>query len=206
MNPQVTTNGASSAAVYERGAQRLHDAIATSCDPREPFAERVQAALRAALALLAADPTLARLLTVEPCLGSELVIRRHQRWQKRYGALLRRAAAESPEASSHPSFLEPALIGGLRFQVARPRPRRPDGGAGGAASWLLGVPPRLLLGPQVGGLSTSAPAQVACAATDSSQRLSLSVPGRGHLPETCPSLAFADRLKFGTRRRPLQAR
>ncbi len=118
MSPQAATDRVSAAVVYERGAQRLHDAITAVCDPHASFADRVQAALRAALALLAADPDLARLLTVEPYLDDDDTFLRYQHWKKHYGALLRRAAAESPEASTNPPFVEPALIGGLRSQIA----------------------------------------------------------------------------------------
>lgn len=118
MSTSATRNGASTAADYERGAERLHDVIAASCDPRAPFAERVQSGLRVALALLVADPDLARLLTVEPYLDDDDTFLRYQHWKKRYGALLRRAAPESPEALTNPPFVEPALIGGIRSQIA----------------------------------------------------------------------------------------
>ena len=118
MSAGVATNGTSATADYERAAQRLRDTIAAACDPRDAFADRVQAGLRVALALLAADPALARLLTVEPFLGDGDPLPRYRHWQKRYGALLRRAAAESPEALTNPPFVEPALIGGIRSQIA----------------------------------------------------------------------------------------
>jgi hypothetical protein len=119
MSTRVTSNGASPVAAYEHGAERLLGAITATCDPRAGFAVQVEVALRAALEFLASEPGLARRLTVEPRLGDEAGIRSYQRWQKLYGALLRRAAGAHPELPIHPRFLEPALIGGIRFQIAR---------------------------------------------------------------------------------------
>ena len=47
---------------------------------------------------------------------------------------MRGAAAACPEAGSHPFFLEPFLIGGIRFQIAR---RVLDGEAGQLEQLLL---------------------------------------------------------------------
>lgn len=105
--------------IRERGAQRLYQEIAATYDPRVGFAKGVEAALRATLALFAADPDLARLLTAEPFPEDEASIACYRRWKKRYGALLRHAAAGCPEASVHPPFVEPVLIDGIRSQISR---------------------------------------------------------------------------------------
>ena len=108
-----------SADARKRGAERLHEAIAAAYDPRADFAEKVEVALGAALAFLAAEPDLAHQLAVEPYfLWDDASVACRERWRKRYGALLRHAAAQSPEALTHPPFVEPALIGGIRFQIA----------------------------------------------------------------------------------------
>ena len=115
----ATWNGASSPSAFDHGAERLLETITATCDPRAGFAKQVESAFSAALALLATEPGLAHLLTVEPRLGNEAAIRSYQRWKKRYGALLRHAAGTDAELPVHPRFLEPALIGGICFQVRR---------------------------------------------------------------------------------------
>ena len=108
-----------SAAAYDRGAERLLRTIALACDPRAGFAEQVEAALGVTLALFAAEPDLARLLALPPFGGDEEVMRCRHRWLRRYGAMLRRAAAGQPKAAAHPPLLEPTLIGGIYFQISR---------------------------------------------------------------------------------------
>jgi hypothetical protein len=73
-----------------------------------------------ALEMLAAEPDLARLLTVDPYLdGEEGALDALQEWIGRLGKLLDAAAASDPRASREPAFLAPFLIGGVRFQIAR---------------------------------------------------------------------------------------
>jgi hypothetical protein len=103
----------------EAGAERLRDAVLAACARRKDFPGQLEAALRAALELLAADPDLAHLLTVRPYLDDgEAALRAQRRWLHRFGELLRNAAPACPEADSRPRFLEPFLIGGIRFQIA----------------------------------------------------------------------------------------
>ncbi len=115
----VPTFNTASPDARERCAERLHEAISAAHDPDADFPEQVRSAIAAALALLAADPALTRLLTVEPCPGDKAAIGCHQRWKKRYGALLRNAAADSPQALTHPQFLEPILIDCIRARISR---------------------------------------------------------------------------------------
>jgi hypothetical protein len=104
---------------YERGAERLLAAIAVALEPGASFPQQVESALRATLALFAAEPELGRLLTVQPFAGDEVALDCYQRWQQRCAALLRAAAARSPSAYVHPPFLEPALIDGISWQISR---------------------------------------------------------------------------------------
>jgi len=113
------------AATYERGVGRLLETVAAACERQVGFPAQVEAGLRATLALFAADPELARLLAVRPYGAGEGAIRCHEQGLKRCGALLRRAAASDPDAFVQPAFLEPALIGGICWQVTR---RLFDGG------------------------------------------------------------------------------
>jgi hypothetical protein len=81
---------------------------------------RLEAGLRTALEMLAADPGLARRLIVDPYLGVDHVALDAQReWIGRLGRLLDVAATSDPRASREPSFLAPFLIGGVRFRIAR---------------------------------------------------------------------------------------
>jgi hypothetical protein len=102
---------------YERGAERLLRTVTAACEPGAAFAEQVEAALRAALALFAAEPELGRLLTMRPFDGGDEVIARYLHWQRRYGELLAAAAARDPAAYRHPSFVAPALVSGVCWRV-----------------------------------------------------------------------------------------
>jgi hypothetical protein len=103
---------------YESGSERLLDEIIVACESASNFPQRVEAALRATLELFAAEPDLGLLLTISPPAEDELAVRRHERWQQRFGDLLRGAAERSPSAGTHPPFVEPILIAGLRWQIA----------------------------------------------------------------------------------------
>ena len=104
---------------YECGAERLRETVAASCKPDAAFAEQVEAALRATLALFAADPELGRLLTVRPFEGGEEAIGCYLRWQRRCGDLLSAAAARDQAAYPHPPFVAPALIAGICWRISR---------------------------------------------------------------------------------------
>lgn len=102
------------------GARRLFEAVREACLGGADFPARLEAGLRAALELLAADPDLAQLLTVQPFIsgsGEDLAGLRH--WLGRFAELLRDAAADHFEADSHPRLSELFLLGGVRFQIAR---------------------------------------------------------------------------------------
>jgi hypothetical protein len=103
---------------YESGAERLLDEITAACESAVNFPQRLEAGLRATLELFAAEPRLGLLLTARPSDGDELALRRQERWQERFGDLLREAAAKSPGAHSQPSFVAPVLIAGIRWQIS----------------------------------------------------------------------------------------
>lgn len=102
---------------YDRGAERLFDAVVATCDPKADFAARVEAGLRAGLSLLAAEPSLARTLTVRAGVGEE-GLRRHRYWQERFAVLLGGAATA---VAPHPAldFIEPILIGGVLWLIGQ---------------------------------------------------------------------------------------
>jgi hypothetical protein len=104
----------------DAGARRLYAVVRGACVEADGFPARLAAGLGAALEMLAADPELARLLTVEPYIGGDEEALDAQRdWIDRFGGLLRDAAADDTRAAREPSFLAPFLIGGVRFQIAR---------------------------------------------------------------------------------------
>jgi hypothetical protein len=104
----------------EAAAERLFTAVREACAETDGLPARLALGLSAALELLAADPEMARLLTVDPYLGGGgAALEAHRAWIARFGDLLRAAVAADPRASVKPSFLAPFLIGGVRFQIAR---------------------------------------------------------------------------------------
>lgn len=105
-------------AAYEEGQGRLREAITRACEPAAGLPAKVESALGAALSLLAADPDLAHLLAAPPDRADTEAWRRRWEWQRRYGELLRDAAVRDG-ATVPPFFVEPTLIGGLAFLVAR---------------------------------------------------------------------------------------
>jgi len=117
--PESSPRASVLAASYERGAERVRAAIAVALEPDADFAEWVEAALRSALGLLAAEPSLAHLLVVRPFAGDAEALACYERWQRRCAEALREAAAGDPDAYEHPSFFEPALVSDVCAQVAR---------------------------------------------------------------------------------------
>ena len=108
----------SEAPALDAGAGRLLEAIASACDCEMTFVARLQAALASALAFLAAEPALARLLARRPYTDAE-AMRARQAWLERYGVRLRRAAASDPSTSVNPPFVEPAILSGVAFSISR---------------------------------------------------------------------------------------
>ncbi len=103
---------------YERGAGRLFETVIAAGGAEVGFGDQVRAALDAGLALLASEPELADLVALQPYECGQSLLGSHLSWVDRYAGLLRRAARFSPEANANPSFVEPALLGGVRWQIA----------------------------------------------------------------------------------------
>ncbi len=103
----------------ERDGERLFEVLA-DCDQDDPFPLRIETALRAALAMLAQEPALIRLLRVDPLLEQSLPSVAAQRsWLRRYAELLRTSAIEA-SAPKHPmASLEPSLIRGICWTIAK---------------------------------------------------------------------------------------
>ncbi len=106
------------AAALEAAHERLLGVLTFPCYARAGLAQRVEGSLGACLAFLAAEPELARLLTVEaPAAGPE-ISKRHHEWMNRYGALLRRAALGQPEIVMPPAAFESVIVGGIASAIA----------------------------------------------------------------------------------------
>jgi hypothetical protein len=110
---------ATTAESYERGAERLLGTVTAASKPGAPFAEQVEAALRATLTLFAAEPDLGHLLTVRPFDGGDETVAPYLRWQRRFGELVAAAAARDPAAYRHPSFVAPALVSGVCWRISQ---------------------------------------------------------------------------------------
>ena len=110
---------ATTAESYERAAERLLGAVTAACKPGVPFAEQVEAALRATLKLFVAEPDLGHLLTVRPFDGGEETVTPYLHWQQRYAELLATAAARDPAAYRHPSFVAPSLVSGVCWRISQ---------------------------------------------------------------------------------------
>ena len=103
----------------EAGARRLFESVREACAAREDLPASLEAGLRTALEILAADPELAYLLTVETgsSEGGDGIAARRE-WSSRFGALLHAAAVGDPRTTIGRRFLADFLVDGVRFQIA----------------------------------------------------------------------------------------
>jgi hypothetical protein len=103
----------------EAEPRRLFFCVRDAGREGDDFPSRLGLGLGAVLEMLAANPELARLLTVDPYLGEDQVALDAQReWIDRPGRLMDAAASDS-RASRESAFLARFLVGGVRFQIAR---------------------------------------------------------------------------------------
>jgi AcrR family transcriptional regulator len=106
------------AVAHELGHERLFALLAESCEEERTLERRVEAALAAAMATLAADLDLARMLFVEaPSAGEEIATRYHE-WLRRYGTLLRDAAPEADARTGPALEVEGVIVGGIASRIA----------------------------------------------------------------------------------------
>jgi AcrR family transcriptional regulator len=105
------------AAAYEIAQERLLGVLTFQCYTRSGLADRLEGALGAGLDLLAANPSLARLVVIEAPAAGEEIAARHQEWLDRYGRLLQLAAIGSPDAAAPRLALEGAILGAILSRV-----------------------------------------------------------------------------------------
>ncbi len=106
------------AAAHDAGHERLFALLSQSCEAGGTVEERVGASLTAALAALAAEPALARMLFVEAPAAGEAIALRYHEWLRSYGKLLRAASDDlAVEARPQPE-VEPVIAGGIASRIA----------------------------------------------------------------------------------------
>jgi len=106
------------AAAHEVCHERLLAVLEERCERGMSTEERVETALGAGLAMLAAEPEVTRLLFVEaPGAGRDIALRHHE-WLRRYGTLLRSAVPEAAEKSSLAVEIDQVVVGGIATRIA----------------------------------------------------------------------------------------
>jgi AcrR family transcriptional regulator len=105
------------AAAHEIAQERLLGVLTFQCYTRSGLADRVDAALRAGLDLLEANPSLARLVVIEAPAAGEEIAARHQEWLDRYGRLLGLTAVGSPDVGTPRPALENAILGAIVSRI-----------------------------------------------------------------------------------------
>ena len=102
---------------YELAQERLLGVLTLRCYTRPELAERLSAALGAALALLAEHPHVAHLLAVEaPGAGGEMAVRHHE-WLDRYGRMLSMATIGCERWASPSPAVRAAVVGGIASRI-----------------------------------------------------------------------------------------
>jgi len=105
-------------AAHEACHERLLAILEEPCGRGSSAEERVETSLGAALAALASQPDVARLLFVAaPGAGEEIALRHHE-WLRRYGLLLHSAVTRVTEKPGPSGELGQVIVGGLVTRVA----------------------------------------------------------------------------------------
>jgi AcrR family transcriptional regulator len=106
------------AAAHEACHERLLAVFEERCERGMSVEERVETALGAGLAMLAAEPAVTNLLFVEaPGAGREVALRHHESL-RRYATLLRSAVPGAAEKSSLAAEIDQVVVGGIATRVA----------------------------------------------------------------------------------------
>jgi AcrR family transcriptional regulator len=106
------------AAAHEACHERLLAVLEERCERGMSVEERVETALGSALALLASEPEVGRLLFVEaPGAGRDIALRYYE-WLRRYGTLLRSTVPQAAEKSSLAVEIDQVIVGGIASRVA----------------------------------------------------------------------------------------
>lgn len=106
------------AAAHEGCHERLLAILEARCGTGSSAEERVETALGAALAMLAAEPDVGRLLFVEaPGASRDLALRYHE-WLGRYAALLGAAVPSAGGRSTLAAEIDQIVVGGITSRIS----------------------------------------------------------------------------------------
>jgi len=102
-------------AAYDRTLAEARDRIAAALPAGAPWPEQVCAALRALLALIAAEPFRARLVLAESQTAGAAALERHEALLADLAQVLRCGRSLSPRPEELPPTLEEAIVGGVAW-------------------------------------------------------------------------------------------
>ncbi|HEX5414302.1 MAG TPA: TetR/AcrR family transcriptional regulator [Chloroflexota bacterium] len=104
--------------LHELYQERLFAAVKGACEDGGELPEMVRRSLAAGLRLLASEPVVAQLLTLEAPAAGGQVTRRHFEWLRCYAALLAEGAARLPAVRRPSSSAELTIVGGIASRIA----------------------------------------------------------------------------------------
>lgn len=125
---------------------RLQAAVETACAAEPGWSSQVAAAIRAALAFAAADPTAAQALTNDALAAGRAGFVHYERMLAHFAERLRPGRSLRPAGEPLPELLERALIGGIVTLVAQ----RVDTGHAGELGALALEAIEFILAPYLG--------------------------------------------------------
>lgn len=104
---------------FEAALGRLQVRVETACAAEVPWPARVAAAVQAALALAAADPATAQVLTNDALSEGREGFAHYDRMIGHFGEMLLPGRAERPEGDMLPEITEKLMVGGLASLIAQ---------------------------------------------------------------------------------------
>jgi hypothetical protein len=117
MSPSARDSGLTRAEV-ERAGGLVFEALTSNSDAAVSLQVRIEAALRAALKLIAGDPDIATLVFGDGSSGErEEIEEARDSWRHGCAGLLRRAAVEADDTNLPPHFIEAFLVDGVCWVV-----------------------------------------------------------------------------------------
>ncbi len=100
-------------AAYDEAADRLIAAVEAAQAPATGFAERVHSGIQVFLALLAADPSFARMCIVEVMAAGPVVVARRNQAMRAFGAIIERNASELLEERPPTALTAETVVGSI---------------------------------------------------------------------------------------------
>lgn len=106
-------------AAYDEAVERLREDVMSACGEASRWAERVCAALAAALTRLAAEPAQANMLLVEGLRAGPGIHERFQRAVESFVPCMRDGAPAGTSAGRAPAAADEAVVGGIASLLGR---------------------------------------------------------------------------------------